>query len=399
MASQHTGSFHMMKSLNRSLILNTIRQNGAISRSEIAKATKLTPPTVTNLVNELLEENLVYESSAGESKGGRKPILLKIKSDSRFIIGIDIGVRKMRIALSDMDARLLKQELIPMPGSLTKTTFLEFLQHHVGTFMRSIDERREKLIGIGAAMHGIVDHRTGNSIHAPTLGIRNIPVKEALEEVSGLPVRVENDAKAMALGEKWFGAGRNVDSFLCLNIGEGIGAGLVIDNTLFHGHNSLAGEIGHMMIEKDGPVCSCGRSGCLQTFASGEAMRRRMKAKLETGAASSLKAADSPDGAAIFEAAEKGDELSREVLSETGDYLGTGLVNAVHFINPPLIILGGGVAKAGKYLLPSIKKVMKDRALSEEAGETEVEVSYLGEEGSLIGACTLILAELFEIPD
>ncbi|SDO33337.1 ROK family transcriptional regulator [Alkalicoccus daliensis] len=400
MLSQQTGSFRHMKSLNRSLILNTIRRHQAISRAEIAKETNLTPPTVTNIVNELIKENMVFESSAGESKGGRKPILLKIKSDSRFVIGVDIGVSKVRLVVSDLEASLFERSVLDTPAHLTRTSFLEFITSALQAFLEELGSKKEKLIGIGVAMHGIVDHRTGVSIHAPTLGLMNVPVKEHLEQHLQLPVEVSNDAKALAIAEKWFGAGKAFDNFLCLNIVEGIGSGLIINNELFHGHHSLAGELGHMPVSQEGPLCSCGAEGCLQTFISENAIQRNMEEKLLAGEGSSLQASfekdQTPDMQLIYQHAAAGDELSKRVFEEAGRYLGLGLTSAIHFMNPPLIILGGSILKYVDVLLPPMNKVLTGRALTEAAASTKIEISELGEDGTLKGACTLILANLFQ---
>ncbi|UTR13350.1 ROK family transcriptional regulator [Salipaludibacillus sp. LMS25] len=399
MAAHLTGSFQLMKSLNRSLILNIIRTSGAISRSEIAKQTGLTPPTVTNIVNELLDEELVLESRAGTSNGGRKPILLTIKSDSRYIIGVDVGVKKVRLALTNLNANVLQRKLLPMPHTQVLTTeqFLDFLQQAIDTFLTENVTQKKKIIGIGVAMHGIVDHEQGIAIHAPTLKLERVPVKQMLEQAFNLPVRVENDAKALALGEKWFGAGRDVDHFVCLNVGEGIGGGIILNDHLFHGNNSLAGEIGHTKIDFNGPTCSCGNNGCFQTLASGQAVKERAHNYIKQGKKTSLAEVDLKDldGQLIYKCAEEGDEIAKKVLEETGAYLGFGLLNIIHFLNPSMVIIGGGVSKSGKWILEPAKAVIQSYSLSREAARTTIGVSELGDEGSLIGACTLVLSELF----
>jgi glucokinase-like ROK family protein len=402
MATHLTGSFQLMKSLNRSLILNIIRTSGAISRSEIAKQTGLTPPTVTNIVSELLSEELVLESRPGSSNGGRKPILLTINSDSRYIIGVDVGVKKVRLALTNLNANVLQRKLLPMPNThtLTKERFLDFLQQAIDTFLTENLTQKKKIIGIGVAMHGIVDHEQGVAIHAPTLKLEHVFVKKVLEQAFNLPVRVENDAKALALGENWFGAGRGVDHFVCLNVGEGIGGGIILNDHLFHGNNSLAGEIGHTRIDINGPKCSCGNNGCFQTLASGQAVKERALSYIKEGKKTSLVAEAGEnlkalDGQLIFKCAEEGDEIAQQVLKETGTFLGFGLLNIIHFLNPSMVIIGGGVSKSGKWILEPAKGVIQSHALSDEAGKTTIVVSELGDEGSLIGACTLVLSELF----
>ncbi|MCE7794079.1 ROK family transcriptional regulator [Salipaludibacillus sp. CUR1] len=402
MSSRMTGSFQLMKSLNRSLILNTIRVNGAISRSEIAKKTKLTPPTVTNIVNELIKADLVLESRAGTSNGGRKPILLTINSNSRYIIGVDVGVKKVRLALTNLNADILKRKLVKMPDreSLTEESFLQFLQDIILSFLEEIEEAKDKLIGLGVAMHGIVDHEAGTAVHAPTLKLENVPVKQVLEDHFNLPVRVENDAKALALGEKWFGAGKETDHFVCLNVGEGIGSGIILHDELFHGSDDLAGEIGHTLIDLNGPLCSCGNKGCFQMLASGHALKERARERVKDDRETLLKERsgndlEELDGQLIYECAKDGDAVAAEILEETGEYLGIGLLNIIHFLNPRMIIVGGGVSKAGSFLMDPVHKVIKTRALSKRARNTRIVLSELDEEGSVIGACTLVLSELF----
>ncbi|QKS70148.1 ROK family transcriptional regulator [Paenalkalicoccus suaedae] len=391
MAGQ-AGSFKLMKSLNRALILQTIRESEPISRSEIAKRTKLTPPTVTNIVNELLEEELVLESKVGSSNGGRKPIMLTIHADSRYTIGVDVGVKKIRLSLMNMNARIDQTKRVEMPERLTNDTFLSLLETSIEDFLEEIGAYKDSVIGVGIAMHGIVDATSGESIHAPTLKLRHVPIKASLEAALSLPVFVENDAKAMALGEKWFGAGKDYSSFISVNIGEGVGAGVVIRDKLWSGATGLAGEIGHTVLHPDGPTCSCGRKGCLQAFVSGEALRLQAAQAPEESALKKIKEAD---GAAVYEAAKSGDDFSQRVLREAGKYLGLGLVNIVHFMNPKLVIIGGGVAKAEEYLEAPMKQVLGERALTEDAGETEVVFSPLGEKAALIGAGTLVLSHLF----
>ncbi|PYZ92058.1 sugar kinase [Salipaludibacillus keqinensis] len=399
MASPITGSFQLMKSLNRSVVLNTIRIHGAISRSEIAKKTKLTPPTVTNIVNELIDAELVLESRSGKSNGGRKPIILTINSNSRYIVGVDVGVNKVRLAVTNLNGEVSKRKVEPMPVSkaLNEEEFLLFLKKILHSFLEEVSEGRDKLIGIGIAMHGIVDHEKGIAIHGPTLKLEKVPVKDVIEEEFNLPVRVENDAKALALGEKWFGAGKETDHFVCLNVGEGIGGGIVLNNRLFHGNNSLAGEVGHTIIDLNGPTCSCGNKGCFQTLASGQALKERASKKIEEGVETELTKIGNREieGQVIYEAALKGDVVAKEILRETGEYLGLGILNVIHFLNPSMIIVGGGVSKAGSFLMGPITETIETRALSFEAQKTRIVLSDLGEEGSLIGACTLVLSELF----
>ncbi|CAM3926878.1 ROK family transcriptional regulator [Alkalicoccus chagannorensis] len=380
-------SFQRMKSENRTRVLQVIRRHDGISRADIAKQTGLTPPTVTNLVQELLQEELVEESRAGDSKGGRKPILLTVHPHSRRIIGVDVGVKKVRTAAADMHGRLLKQQVSELPPSLSEEQFMAFLKETIEHFLAASPEVRTKVIGVGVAMHGIVNAENGEAVHAPSFGFRRMPVRKRLEEALAMPVFIENDAKAMALGEHWFGAGRTAESFFCLNLGEGIGGGFIYQGELYHGADHLAGEAGHVVIAKDGPVCSCGGRGCLQAFVSGGAVRRQLH----------LEGAEAADAEGLYESARDGSAASIRRWEEIGDTLGIGLVNVIHLLNPPLVLLGGGMAGASDYFLPALRSRLERQLLSGPAVNISVQPGALGRDASLIGACTLVIADLFTV--
>lgn len=397
------GSFKLMKSLNRTLILNIIRKDGPISRAEIAKIAKLTPPTVTNIVHELLEAQLVKESEMGASTGGRKPILLTINAESFYVIGLDVGIHKIRAVAADLNAAIKNEQVVTIQKGIGKEELIQLLIKQVNEMMQNTNLSKDKIIGIGVGMHGVVDSKEGVALYAPNFGLKSIPIKDRLEEVFQLPVKVENDAKVLALGEKWFGYGINIQNMVCLNVGIGIGAGIIIEDKLFNGKNGIAGEIGHTAIDLNGPKCSCGNYGCLQALSSGDAIREHMLKEINLGRKTKVVELvqgelEMIEGKIIHEAAILGDELAREVLTKSGRYLGVGIANLINVMNPDLVVISGGVSKAGHYILDPIKEVVADRVLNEEAKKTMVLQSKLGDHGTAIGAITLVLADLF-IPE
>ena len=400
MSNLLTGSFQLMKSLNRSLILNLIREKGPISRAEIAKITKLTPPTVSNLVKELLESNLVIESDLGESQGGRKPTMLVINAKEFYVIGIDVGTKTIKGVVSDLNANIVIKKSLPISFPVTNDSFIDLMKTCIRQLLSISDIPLDKYIGIGVGMHGVVDVDTGTSLFAPNLQLRNIPLKDELEKEFKLPVKIENDARAMALGESWFGNGNGADHIVCVNVGSGVGAGVIINGKLFHGEHFINGEVGHMTIDINGPKCTCGNYGCLQTFTSGPAIAERIRREISLGKKSIVADMvngdlDMIDGKLIYEAALKGDPLSINALSEAGRYLGIGLTNLIHILNPKRIIVGGGVANANKFVLDSVRETIQIRCLTQSAKQTEILLSKLGEDATAIGAVTLILQELF----
>ncbi|WP_085524646.1 ROK family transcriptional regulator [Tuberibacillus sp. Marseille-P3662] len=394
-----TGSFELMKTMNRSLILNTIREKGPVSRAEIAKLTELTPPTVSNVVKQLLASGIVIETTQGESNGGRKPTMLIINAQNFYVVGLDVGPKVIRFALTDLNGSIMHHLELSIDVGVHNHGLLELMKRGIQTLITKISPEREKMIGIGIGMHGIVDVDQGMSKFAPNLNLRDIPIKATLEETFGVVVKVENDARVMALGEVWFGQGQNYRHVMTVNVGHGIGAGLTINGELYHGHSFLAGEIGHMSIDLSGPKCPCGSYGCLQTFASGPAIAERVKKELASGQASSINEhidhLDQINGKMVYDAAQEGDELCLNILQQTGRYLGIGLTNLIHVINPEYIILTGGVAKAGDILLDPIKATIAERGITSAAKQTKVAVSKLGDHSAAVGAVTLILTELF----
>lgn len=382
------GTFQWMKSVNKSIILNKIRTNAPISRAEIAKETKLTPPTVSSNVKELIEQGLVKESKLGESQGGRKPTMLLINQQAFYVIGVDAGPEKIECILSDLSGAIMERHSIQLTTPITNEQFLTTLKGSIHHVIQAQEVDTEKIIGIGIAMHGVVEVETGVSLLAPNLGLTNIPIKEELEKEFELEVKVENDARAMALGESWFGDHGQLSSMLAMNFGRGVGAGLVIDGKLYHGAQDIAGEVGHMTIDLHGEICECGNRGCLQTFATGAALAKQAEKLLgENGRIIS--------GEQVYKLAIEGNEHCIKLLEELGETIGVALTNLIHIINPEKIVLGGGVTNSEQFILPAIRRTVDKWSLTPDAKRTEIVVSKFGDDATIIGAVALLLEDIF----
>ena len=380
------GTFRWMKSVNKSIILNKIRTDAPISRAQIAKETKLTPPTVSSNVKELIDQGIVIESKLGESQGGRKPTMLLINNQGFYVVGVDAGPEMIECILTDLSGKVLKRTSSKLPLPLTNAQFLVILKDCIRDCITDISTTNKKIIGIGVAMHGVVDIESGTSLFAPILSLTNIPIKQELEKEFELEVKVENDARAMALGESWFGDYGKLTSMLVVNIGRGVGAGLIIDGKLYHGAQDIAGEVGHMTIDLNGEICECGNRGCLQTFTTGPAIAKRAMTSISL---------DTITAEEVYELAISGNEECVTILKETGRVIGIGLTNLIHIINPQKIVLGGGVTKAKELILPVILKTIEECALTPRAKQTEVTITKLGDDATLIGAVSLLLVDVF----
>jgi len=394
------GSFKWMKSLNRSLILNTIRTHGEVSRAEIAKITKLTPPTVTNIVSELLDNKLVIESDLGASTGGRRPIMLRINADAYHIVGVDIGIHWLRTVVTNLNADIKAAEKLALPPRVDEAALIGHLIDTVKLVLKKAGISAGDLMGIGLGMHGLVDPAAGKAIFAPNFGLRDISLREPLEREFQVPVHVENDVVAFALGESWFGEGTDTGNFIAVNIGEGVGAGIVLNGQLYKGATYSAGEIGHTTVEMDGPRCTCGNYGCLQSLVSGPALVRQAVQRLEAGERSLIRelCGEDPEaitGEMIAQAARQGDPLAIDLFRRVGRYLGIGLANLINTLNPRKIILGGGVTNAADLFLEETRRTIHERAMDTPANAVSIVITNLGEYASAIGAVTIVLDGLF----
>ncbi|KPC74872.1 hypothetical protein ADL26_10750 [Thermoactinomyces vulgaris] len=395
-----TGSFQWMKSLNKSTILNMVRVHGPISRAEIAKLTKLTPPTVTNIVNELLQDGLIVESNLGESTGGRKPIMLRINASRFYVIGVYARLGRLDAAVAHLDGRMVHQCAQELPLQMDQSAFIEALQAIVKEALAMAGTDGQPVLGIGVGVRGLVNPRLGELVFAPHFNLKHVPIKTMLEETCQLPVEVENDVRAMALAESWFGQGKELDNFVTVYAGAGIGSGIILKNELYQGVSYGAGEIGHTTIDIGGPLCRCGNKGCLEAHASTPALVKRARNMMEGGRKSVLH--EMVQGKLsqlteehLFAALKQGDELAREIFVYAGECLGIGLANLINIFNPLRIIVNGSLTRAGACLMEPIAHTVKKHALSSSANNLSITVSDLGNRAALIGAYTQVLRKIF----
>lgn len=383
------GTFEFMKSVNKTTILNKIRLSGSISRADIARETGITPPTVSSIVKELIRENLVIESRLGQSIGGRKPTLLQLKEDGYYVIGMDAGSKIIKGIISDLVGNIYSRVEVDIHPNITNEEFLTSLSAVVEQLLGDYKQHIDMILGIGVAMHGVIDIETGTSITSVNSGLINVPIKKTLEKRFDLPVFVENNSRAMTLGEYWFGNGSASKRFAVINIGRGVGSGLIDDNKLIHGAHGVAGEIGHVSISIVGERCTCGNIGCIETFVTGDAIVRSAKRSI-------FNTSENLTAEEVYRLAKLGKKEYIQVLEETGKFIGIGIVNFIHTVNPNKIVLSGGVMKSNEFLLPSILQTISERVLiGKLREETIIEVSQLGDDITVLGAAALLLNELF----
>lgn len=315
-----------------------------------------------------------------------------------YIIGIDLGGTNLKAGLVDRDGKIhqrlsIKTENNADPQIISNQIF--YLIDEIINVGAGLKPAPTSIIGVGLGSPGLVDKKGETILFSPNLPLwRNIPIKRMVSERFSIPCVLENDANAAAWGEKWVGAGKEADSLVMLTLGTGIGGGIVINKKLWRGVNNVAAEIGHMVIQMDGPKCSCGNYGCIEAYASATAMVRRFKELLKSGTPSSLKDAGDVTAKMINDSAFQGDRASLDIIKETGHYLGVALVNIMHVLNPEVIVLTGGMIGSGDLLMDPIKQVIKEKAFEASAKETKIVFSQLGNDAGIIGAAGCLLNEL-----
>lgn len=394
------GSFELMKQLNVSAVLKVIRDNGSLSRADVAKITGLTPASVTNITKMLIEDEYLVECKVGQSSGGRPPIMLELNPNARYVIGISIGVGMIDVVITNLSAEIILKKSSEINEERYDYDFVfKELVKLINEVIECSKIEKEKILGAGVALHGIVNARTGMSIYSPYYGWKEINIKEALENELNLGVYVDNDVRAMALGESWFGITKDISNFVTLNISNGIGAGIIINNKPYYGVDFSAGEIGHIVVEGDGDKCNCGNYGCLETVASNNNITKKAIKLIKQGTNSVLKELKADINQLtiedISEAAKLEDELAISIIKEAARYIGIAITNLINILNPTSIVVVGEIFENTFYAIETLNEIVKNRGMKLSSENVRIIKSMLGRDAAVVGATTLVIQEIF----
>ncbi len=394
----------LIRAINKQRVLRLVRSAGALSRADLAERTGLTRPTVSAVVAELLEEGWVEEIGTGESSGGRPPILLRFNPRARWVIGAELGAGHVRAVLADLTGNVFHRvkQRVESHDPLLEVDQLERAIRHLLDQMPKYGPPTP-VAGVGIGITGVIDPEEGIWRYSPHYQVRDLPVGPMLQERLSLPVWIENDARAMAWGERSFGAAQGVDNLAFIRVGVGLGAGIIIDGKLYSGAHQGAGEIGHIMVKEGGLTCRCGTDGCLETVGSAVAIARRAVERMASGEPTLIRDLCGGDperviATTVIEAADAGDRVAQEILSEAGRYLGIGIGALINLLNPAMVIIGGGTSRAGDYLIEPLRKAAMERTLPALRERVRIVRSELGEDAGPLGGAALVIEELFHTP-
>ncbi len=387
------------KYFQKKSILYHLYQRGIISNPEICKLTNMSSPSVQKILNELIANQLVREEGAGQSIGGRRPLLYGLKPEGRFVVGMNIGHKSTQGAVFNFKNQMIGQVFHLHDHMTNSYDFLDKIAAFIQRMIAETGAEFTKVLGVGIGLTGLINPAAGMSYSYLNFGEKS--VKQILEEKLDKPVFLDNDARIMALGEYAFGLARGRNHVLSVNIGSGIGLGMILNGRLYQGNSGFAGEFGHLKLAEDGPLCICGKKGCLETMASGDALVRIVKEGIEAGKSTKIMQlvqndADKITPAFIVEAARQGDQCSIDALSQIGEYLGKGLASLIHLFNPEAIILGGEIAAAKNFIIDPIQNTLNKYTIFQIKSDTTILTSDFGEGSVLYGALALVMENIFE---
>ncbi len=378
-------------------ILAQLRDEGPLSRVQLADRLDVSRTTIAAEVARLSELGLAQENGQAASRGGRRSTLVDLADDIRFV-GIAIGATGLSVAVTDGRVSVLARRSRecditegPEPVLATALTETRALLEELGI---------ERPMGAGIAVPGPVDYHQGVPVSPPIMpGWDGYPVRDAVARELGCPAVLDNDVNAMALGEQHAGVARSARDFLFVKIGTGIGCGIVVDGELYRGVDGCAGDIGHIRVEDFGPTCACGNTGCLEAFAGGAALARDATAAARAGRSPALAALLEERGevtaADIGLAVAQGDAQAVQLIRDAGRRVGQVLAGLVSFFNPGLIVVGGRVTGLGHALLAEIRGVTYRRSLPLATGNLPIVLSELGDESGVVGAARLISSSVY----
>lgn len=379
---------NLIRSINRSIILNAIKTQSEVSRAAIAHLTGLSPATVTAITGQLIKEGLVFEKTTGDSTGGRPPIMLALNPRGGFVIGIKLMEGQAVGALTDLNATILAKDSINLTGVDVETA-VETLAALVTRLTHGSGIRKKQLMGVGIGLAGVVDYADGIVRQNPFFGWQNIPLRDLLQTRLKVPVFIDNDVNTLTLSEKWLGVGKPVDNFVVITVGRGVGMGIVLDGRIYRGRAGGAGEFGHVVVDPSGPLCDCGKHGCLESLVSDRALVSIARREVDA-------AIDSLDG--LLELAQAGRPEALAVLRRAGGLLGREIANLVNVLDPNLIVISGEGIRMGETFFSAVRSAFHENVMPGLAEDTEIRVDSWGDDIWALGAASLVIAGIFNSP-
>lgn len=381
-------------------ILEHLYRNGPMTLYDLSHLVDTSIPTVSKLVLELINKDVIKDLGIGESSGGRKPNLFGLKPNSYYILSIKISKNSLEMALTNIANEIRGKIYTEEIETTNNPDLFESVIEKTQKFIRESCLEIDKLLGVGIALSGLIDKQKITSPINYAIGKK--AVDQYFKEKLNLPVFVENDATVMALAESYKGNAKGVDHALIINWDKWIGLGVIINGKLFDGHTGYAGEFGHIQIKKEGELCYCGKRGCLETLAGGNSFTKRVQNTLSEGKSSMIDFQLKGDYTKLNEkiilhAALRGDQYALEMVEEITDTMGFGISSLIHLFNPELIVIAGSFSEGKHLIINSLHQSLKKYTISEIYNVTEIKLSAVEGNAALIGASCLVMDKIFRL--
>lgn len=386
-----------IRSESRFMVLRTVYVHGTVTRAQVSAETGLSPATVTTLVGELVDEGVLREAGQISSQGGRPTVTFQANPQRGALLAVDVAETYVRVDLFDTSLARLDQERVEIPQVAQS---IDSVAEHIAGCIESLLGRQPEsngtVLGAGVSLPGQVDPARGVDVFAPNWGWHEVPLMEALQTAIPVPVRIDNPLMALATGELWFGAGRRFRQFVAVNLGTGVGAGIIVDGQLLRGLGNSAGEWGHTTLIWNGRSCPCGRTGCVEAYVGVEGIRATLaEIESEHELLTVEHHRDFIEGLTRADAA--GDASAQETLLRTGDYLAAGIGNLVNLLDPEHVsVLGWITSYTGSELQERVRDRIAQECLPGPAGTVGIEFTEADGEGVSLGMAVLALEAFLE---
>ncbi len=380
-------------------IIKHLLYSGECTCSELSKEIKLSTPTTTKLISKLITLGFIIETGKSENAQGRKPILYGVNPEAGHFIGVDVNYDHIQIGTMDFKGKVVNNEQKFPYWAKNSTESIDTLCNIINNYIESLSIERDKIMSIGINLSGRVNATKGYSYSY--FNTENLPLTQLIKDRLHCHVTIENDTRAMCYGEYMMGVCENQKNIVYINAGWGLGIGMIINGELYYGKSGFSGEFGHFPYYNNDILCSCGKSGCIETEASGSAVHRRFIEKLNQNRVSILSKKYNSTGeitlSDIIESIRKEDSLAIEVIEEVAEHLGKSIAGLINIFNPELIVIGGSLAAAGRYLQLGVESAIYKHSLRLVNEDTEIKVSSLGKNAGIIGACLLTRSKILNI--
>lgn len=380
-------------------IIRDLYQMGELSKPEICRLTNMTTPTISRIIEELIEEGWVADQGQGASIGGKRPHIFSLNPDAAYIMGVDIGRELLKIAIFNLRKEVIGS--IQIFPSVLETqeneTILKDLKIKIEKSLIDLKIPRSKIKVAGFSLPGLLDS-DGNSF--TYLSFENTNIRNILEEMLNIPVFIDNDSTIMAMAEHVFGVAQDAEHALCVNINECIGLGMILNSRPYTGFKGMAGEFGHIRISGPETLCYCGKAGCLETIASGRAIVKAAQTAIKEGKATAIRsfAKDHITFADIIHAANQDDIFAIELLQKAGEKIGEALASLIHLFNPELIVIGGEITGANEIIISSVRQAIDKYTITRLKNQCEIKTSNLTDQSCILGTLSLVMEHLYFDP-